>query len=107
MTHVMVPTSTRCHEIASVRDSEITGGSTSGGSATRCLEVDHRKLDVILDEVERAAAAGRFPQAHEQFVRFAVGLLRHIDAEENVLFPQLTEADEGATGPISVMRLEH
>jgi iron-sulfur cluster repair protein YtfE (RIC family) len=77
------------------------------GNATRCLETDHRHLDALLLEVEQAASAGRFPEAREHLSRLAAGLIRHIDAEETLLFPQLVKAEPGATGPVSVMRFEH
>lgn len=90
-----------------MNESRVAGGWTSGGKPTRCLEVDHRNLDRILHDVEEAAAAGRFAQARERFASFSAGLLRHIQAEEDVLFPLLLEADPRAVGPISVMRSEH
>jgi regulator of cell morphogenesis and NO signaling len=93
--------------MASTTVSGIADGWTSSGNPTRCLEVDHRELDGILDEVEDAAKAGEFPQSHELFARFHAGLLRHIQAEEDVLFPMLVEADPRAAGPVSVMRFEH
>lgn len=93
--------------MANMTESRVAGGWTPGGNPTRCLEVDHRDLDKILLEVEEAATAGRFPQAHERFATFSAGLLRHIQAEEDVLFPLLMEADPRAMGPISVMRHEH
>jgi iron-sulfur cluster repair protein YtfE (RIC family) len=81
--------------------------NSPNGHATRCLETDHRALDAITLEVEHDAREGRFAQARERFARFASGLLRHIDAEEKVLFPRLLEMEEGAIGPISVMKVEH
>jgi iron-sulfur cluster repair protein YtfE (RIC family) len=77
------------------------------GNATRCLETDHRHLDAVLLEVEHAANAGRFLQAREHLACLAAGLIRHIDAEERLLFPQVVKAEPGATGPVSVMRFEH
>jgi hypothetical protein len=37
------------------------------GSATRCLENDHRDLDALLFAAEQSASAGRFDEAREQF----------------------------------------
>lgn len=76
-------------------------------STTRCLEVDHRHLDAKLLESEHAAGDGKFSEARELFAAFASDLLRHIDAEEGVLFPELEEMEPGAMGPTSVMRAEH
>jgi iron-sulfur cluster repair protein YtfE (RIC family) len=74
---------------------------------TECLEVDHRRLDRVLVETKSLAASGRFPNAAALFATFARGLSRHIDAEENILFPALDESAPHAAGPMHVMRLEH
>ena len=76
-------------------------------SATQCLEVDHRHLDAKLLEFEQAAGDGDSYDARTRFAAFASGLIRHIDAEEGVLFPELEEMEPGAMGPTSVMRAEH
>lgn len=109
MTEVMAGPAAVRHDadMASTTDSGVVRGWTSAGNPTRCLEVDHRDLDRILVELEEAATAGKFPQACERFASFSAGLLRHIQAEEDVLFPLLLEADPRATGPVSVMRYEH
>ncbi len=75
--------------------------------ATRCLEIDHDRLDEIMLEVERAASGGQLPEAQARFTVFASGLVRHIEAEETVLFPMLETHQPGAGGPISVMLTEH
>jgi iron-sulfur cluster repair protein YtfE (RIC family) len=76
-------------------------------SATQCLEVDHKHLDATLLESEQAAHGGSFAEARKRFDAFASGLVRHIDAEEDTLFPELEELEPGARGPTSVMRAEH
>jgi regulator of cell morphogenesis and NO signaling len=75
--------------------------------ATKCLDVDHRRLDAILHEAEEAASAAGFERARELFATFASGLERHIEAEENILFPELEEMEPGAAGPTAVMHAEH
>ena len=74
---------------------------------TDCLESDHRRLDAILAECRSLAAAGSFPVASERFATFGRGLCRHIDAEEDILFPALEERAPHAAGPMRVMRAEH
>ncbi|MCC6132437.1 MAG: hemerythrin domain-containing protein, partial [Acidobacteria bacterium] len=77
-------------------------------SVTEYLERDHRRLDAIIPEVERLAGERSFPEAGERFAEFVCGLGRHIDAEEQVLFPafeQITGMTQG--GPTYVMRAEH
>ncbi len=74
---------------------------------TRCLEHDHRRLDAILGDAERAAQRADVEGARKNFAAFAAGLARHIDVEEGVLFPELEGMHPGARGPTSVMRGEH
>jgi len=74
---------------------------------TECLQVDHRRLDAILVECKALASAGRFAVAADRFTAFSQGLGRHIDAEEDILFPALAEHAPHAAGPVGVMRAEH
>jgi uncharacterized protein (DUF2249 family)/hemerythrin-like domain-containing protein len=76
-------------------------------TVTEYLEGDHRRLDAILGEVERLAAAGAFPAAAERFAEFSSGLGRHIDLEEEILFPTFERATGMRSGPTQVMRAEH
>lgn len=77
-------------------------------SVTDYLSHDHRRLDAIFEEVERLAAAGSFAEAVARFAEFAGGLGKHIDREEQILFPAF-EAGTGMSGggPTTVMRVEH
>ena len=70
------------------------------------LTWDHRRLDALWDATKRLAALGSFEQASERFAEFHYGLSRHIDAEEQVLFPAF-EQHAGHPGPVEVMRIEH
>lgn len=74
---------------------------------TRTLEVDHRALDALLLESERLARAASFAEAREQFAAFASRLIRHIEVEEEVLFPAIEQMELALRGPTSVMRAEH
>ena len=71
------------------------------------LQQDHRRLDAIVSEVVRLADSGSFPEAVTRFAEFACGLNRHIDAEENVLFPTFEKMTGMSGGPTTVMRVEH
>jgi quercetin dioxygenase-like cupin family protein/hemerythrin superfamily protein len=72
------------------------------------LGIDHRQIDEILVEAKRGSAAGDAQGAASRLRDFQRGLLRHMVAEEEVLFPALaTSTGGGAGGPISVMRHEH
>lgn len=70
------------------------------------LSADHRRLDAIVLEVQRAAT-GAPADAAAAFGRFAEGLDRHIRAEEEVLFPAFEDATGMLAGPTQVMRNEH
>lgn len=88
---------------------EIRRRATEGASTVSDhLERDHKRLDAIVARVQELLAAGSFPDASERFAEFTCGLGRHIDAEEQVLFPafeELTGMTSG--GPTFVMRGEH
>lgn len=76
-------------------------------TVTEYLEADHRRLDAILPEVERLAAAGSYGPAASRFAEFSSGLDRHIDLEEQILFPTFERATGMTSGPTQVMRAEH
>jgi uncharacterized protein (DUF2249 family) len=71
------------------------------------LEADHRRLDQILPDVDRLVGEGEFAQARDQFAEFSCGLNRHIDAEEQILFPAFEQLTGVTSGPTVVMRAEH
>jgi uncharacterized protein (DUF2249 family)/hemerythrin-like domain-containing protein len=71
------------------------------------LESDHRRLDLILPMVDRLVGEGDLAGAREQFAEFSCGLNRHIEAEEQVLFPDFERRTGMTTGPTVVMRQEH
>lgn len=76
-------------------------------SVTEYLEADHRRLDGILSDVERLAATGAYRDAAARFAAFSSGLDRHIDVEEQILFPVFESATGMTSGPTQVMRAEH
>jgi uncharacterized protein (DUF2249 family)/hemerythrin-like domain-containing protein len=71
------------------------------------LESDHRRLDGILPDVDRLVSAGEVARACEQFEEFSCGLNRHIEAEEQILFPSFEQLTGLTSGPTLVMRAEH
>jgi uncharacterized protein (DUF2249 family)/hemerythrin-like domain-containing protein len=76
-------------------------------SVTEYLQADHRRLDAMLPDVERLVAAGDYQDAATRFAEFTSGLDRHIEAEEQVLFPTFESVTGMAGGPTTVMRSEH
>jgi len=81
-------------------------GQTSR-TVTEYLEHDHRRLDAVVPEVVQLVDSGALAKATARFAEFTCGLNRHIDAEEQVLFPAFEQMTGMATGPTVVMRAEH
>jgi hemerythrin-like domain-containing protein/uncharacterized protein (DUF2249 family) len=76
-------------------------------TVSECLGTDHRRLDAIFLEVDRLVRQGRMLEAAPLAAEFVCGLERHIEMEEQVLFPEF-EAQTGIVGgPTEVMRQEH
>jgi hemerythrin-like domain-containing protein len=69
---------------------------------------DHRSCDALWADVEAAADRGASDDIAEPFRRFDAAMRRHLQMEEDVLFPAFEEAT-GMTqgGPTFVMRSEH
>jgi hemerythrin-like domain-containing protein len=90
-------------------DGVVAGGrmSEEANTVTGHLTADHRRLDSILEEVVRLAQAGDAAGALDRFQIFRAGLDRHIDVEEQLLFPMFEERSGVRTGPTLVMRSEH
>jgi regulator of cell morphogenesis and NO signaling len=76
---------------------------------TEALVWDHARLDALEAAAFDARARGAWPLARAIFSDFAHGLWRHIDFEEQILFPEfelrcrLVQED----GPTTAMRAEH
>ncbi len=83
-------------------------GETSPRTVTECLQADHGRLEVILTAAQARVAANDFTAAKAAFGEFQCGLNRHIDFEEQVLFPVFEQATgHSHGGPTEVMRQEH
>lgn len=83
------------------------GDGEAPRTVTEYLEADHRRLDAIIPGVERLAAAGAYGDAAARFAEFKAGLDRHIEVEEQILFPTFESATGMTAGPTQVMRAEH
>ena len=68
---------------------------------------DHRACDAIWAEVEQAVDNGDDEAAIEAFKRFQTAMIRHLDMEEQALFPALEAAGLPPMGPTQMMRIEH
>lgn len=76
-------------------------------NVTDYLQDDHRRLDAILPDVKSSVAEGDFQRAGDRFAEFSRGLGRHIDIEEQILFPFFEQTTGMVGGPTAVMRSEH
>jgi iron-sulfur cluster repair protein YtfE (RIC family) len=77
-------------------------------SVTDFLQADHRRLDGLWEEQEKALRPGNLDQARSFFSEFSSGLRRHIHMEEEILFPAFEErSGMRGVGPTVVMRQEH
>jgi hemerythrin-like domain-containing protein len=68
---------------------------------------DHRVCDELWAEVEAAVERDDRAAARAAFARFDAVTRRHLDMEEQVLFPELERATGMTEGPTRVMRAEH
>jgi len=67
----------------------------------------HRHCDEIFTQAESAVAKNNWLTASEQWSIFTNELELHLQAEENILFPQFEQATGMTAGPTQVMRGEH
>ena len=68
---------------------------------------DHRHCDANLAATEENVEAGRWDEAGQSWTAFQNALEKHLNREEDFLFPAF-EAQTGMTqGPTAVMRMEH
>ena len=71
------------------------------------LSTDHQRCDDLFAEAEAAAGRRDWAGAVDKFQAFRAAMLRHLEAEESLLFPAF-EARLGHTGgPTRVMCNEH
>jgi len=68
---------------------------------------EHRRCDELYAEAESAVADGSWDAADAHFARFRKAMERHLDREEQVLFPAFEERTGETGGPTAVMRGEH
>lgn len=75
-------------------------------SISAVLTEDHHQCDSRFAELETAVSKGDWEAAAGLLERFDAAMRRHIDFEEQVLFPAL-ETSGAPAGPAEVMRMEH
>jgi iron-sulfur cluster repair protein YtfE (RIC family) len=81
-------------------------GTMEGGAAA-FFTADHRACDALWPAVEAAGEKGDGAALQAAFAAFARAMRRHLDMEEQVLFPAFEKATGMVMGPTRVMRGEH
>ena len=83
----------------------LEGAATT--SISEFLTADHRCCDELFAAAAQAAERGEWPVCRKRFDAFHQSLRRHMDVEEQVLFPAFEQATGISAGPTRVMRHEH
>ena len=81
--------------------------SESQQSLIEYFTLDHRSCDGRWADVEAAVEAGKAEDIAAAWQRFDASMRRHLQKEEEVLFPAFEEATGMSGGPTQVMRSEH
>ena len=76
-------------------------------SIRELMAADHRHCDDCFAEVERAVADKAWDKAKAAFAHFHEAMIKHFDAEEDLLFPAFEDQTGMRMGPTQVMRGEH
>jgi hemerythrin-like domain-containing protein len=76
-------------------------------SLQELLTKDHRECDRLFAQAESAAAKADLATGRAAFTRFRDAMERHINAEEQILFPAFEDKTGERLGPTEVMRREH
>ncbi|MBE9560344.1 MAG: hemerythrin domain-containing protein [Proteobacteria bacterium] len=68
---------------------------------------DHRNCDLFFAKAESAAASNDWEAATHALDEFIHAMERHLDIEEQTLFPAFERETGVLTGPTEMMRMEH
>ena len=72
------------------------------------FEQDHRDCDARWADVEELLDTADIDEARPAWKKFDAGMRRHLEMEENVLFPAFdSRSGMGGGGPTAMMRMEH
>ncbi|MCG7869544.1 MAG: hemerythrin domain-containing protein [Candidatus Thiodiazotropha taylori] len=82
-------------------------GSISMIKISQSMTEDHRCIDQVFVEMERAITKSEWEDAWLIADSFDEMMERHFSIEEDVLFPAIEEATASASGPVRVMTMEH
>ena len=71
------------------------------------MQQNHRDCDALFVNAEASASKGNWADAATHFASFINVLERHLNMEEQVLFPAFESETGQTSGPTAVMRMEH
>ena len=71
------------------------------------MSQDHKDCDLLFANAESAVASEDWDNATQTFNDFVQAMERHLDTEENELFPAFEAATGMTMGPTQMMRSEH
>ncbi|MBC8258811.1 MAG: hemerythrin domain-containing protein [SAR324 cluster bacterium] len=71
------------------------------------MAADHARCDQLYADGESELLAGNFEEGRENMTAFDLGMRRHFEMEEEILFPAFEQATGMTQGPTMVMRAEH
>ena len=74
---------------------------------SQSMTEDHRRIDQIFVEIERAITKSEWEDAWSIADSFDEMMERHFSIEEDCLFPAIEQATVSASGPVRVMTMEH
>ena len=76
-------------------------------SISHLMIPDHRKCDELYAELEEVVVAKDWPQAEKLMIKFTDSMQKHLDAEEDLIFPEFEKKTGQTQGPTYVMKMEH
>jgi hemerythrin-like domain-containing protein len=76
-------------------------------TVTSYLSADQARIDALLDPCLRAATQGDFEVARALFRHFESAFMRHLQMEEQVVFPVFEDRTGLLWGPTVTLRAEH
>lgn len=82
-------------------------GKNTMETLRQTFTAEHRHCDEVFSAVETHVQKGDWQQAQAGFEEFVREMERHLNKEEQVLFPAIEERTGQTMGPTQVMRMEH
>ena len=74
---------------------------------THYMQQDHRNCDELFALAENCASEEDWVAVGTHWANYQKHMARHLDMEEEVLFPAFEAATGNTDGPTAVMRMEH